>query len=91
METIMSLYRKAVIIEHQKAKNMKSKVNLSAVHPSKVFYGYIYPIYAKQFLFGNDYTLFAELVQESFILTPDQWNIVLFEWELKESILSQPI
>ena len=70
---------------------MKQKVNLSAVHPSKVMYGYLYPIYAKDFLFGSNYQTFAELVQESFVLTPEQWEAVLYEWELKESILAQPV
>lgn len=67
---------------------MKQKVNLSAVRPSKVFYDYIYPVLARSFLFGNNYQIFAELVQESFILTPEQWEAVLQEWELKETILS---
>ena len=67
---------------------MKQEVNLSAVHPSKVFYGYLYPLFAKQFLFGSSYQIFAELVQESFVLTPEQWEAVLQEWELKETILS---
>jgi hypothetical protein len=31
---------------------MKEKVNLSAVYISKVFYDYIYPVYAKEFLFA---------------------------------------
>ena len=67
---------------------MKQKVNLSAIHPTKVFYGYLYPIYAKQFLFGSNYQIFAELVQESFVLTPEQWEVILNEWEFKESILA---
>ena len=67
---------------------MESKRNLSAIHPSKVFYGYIYPIYAKDFLFGSNYQLFAEKVQESFVLTSEQWETVLQEWEMKEMILS---
>lgn len=35
------------------------KKNLSAIHPTKVFYQYLYPIYAKEFLLGNDYDSFA--------------------------------
>ncbi len=67
---------------------MKTKLNLSKVHHSKVFYGYIYPIYAKEFLFGSDYELFALLLEKHFILTPEQWEIILTEWEFKEQILS---
>lgn len=68
---------------------MKQKVNLSAVHPSKVMYGYIYPVVAKEFLFMNNYQQFAEnVVSPLFILTPEQWEAVLQEWELKETILS---
>jgi hypothetical protein len=57
------------------------------VHPSKVF-GYIYPLYAKEFLLGNSYEEFAELVQKDFDLTPDQWEALLNEWEIKENILN---
>lgn len=67
---------------------MKQKANLSAVHPSKVMYGYIYPVYAKEFLFMNNYEQFASMVQLSFTLTPEQWEAVLQEWELKETILA---
>jgi len=67
---------------------MKSIVNLSVIHPSKVFYSYIYPIFAREFLFMNKYEDFANLLQLHFILTEAQWETVLNEWELKESILS---
>lgn len=67
---------------------MKEKVNLSAVYISKVFYDYIYPVYAKEFLFMNNYEQFASMVQLSFILTEKQWEVVLSEWELKETILA---
>jgi len=70
---------------------MKEKVNLTAVHPSKVMYGYLYPAYAKEFLFMNNYQQYAEMIQLHFILTPEQWEAVLQEWELKETILSTPI
>lgn len=70
---------------------MKEKVNLTAVHPSKVMYGYLYPAYAKEFLFMNKYEQYAEMIQLHFILTSEQWDAVLQEWELKESILSTSI
>jgi hypothetical protein len=70
---------------------MKQKVNLSAVHPSKVFYGYLYPLFARPFLFGSNYQQFAEMVQMEFFLSPEQWEAVLQEWELKEKILAKPV
>ena len=71
---------------------MKEKINLSAVHPSKVMYGYIYPVYQKEFLFMNDYQQFAEnVVSPHFILTPEQWEAVLQKWDIKEKILSTTI
>ena len=69
---------------------MKKKINLIAVHPSKVMYDYLYPAFAKEFLFMNDYQQYAEMIQLYFILTPEQWEAVLQEWELKEAILSDP-
>ena len=53
-----------------------------------VFYKHIYPIYPKEFLFGNDYEQFAFLVSANFILNPQQWEYILEHWEFKESILS---
>jgi len=67
---------------------MKEKVNLSAIHETKFFYGYLYQVFAKEFLFMNNYQQFAEMVQLHFILTPKQWEVVLSEWEFKEQILS---
>lgn len=57
------------------------------LHSSKVW-GFLYPIYAREFLFGNDYEEFALLIQKDFDLTTDQWMAVLEEWEFKEMILS---
>jgi hypothetical protein len=59
---------------------MKHKLNL---HESKVF-NYLYPLYAKEFLFSKRYEDFARIVQKDFDLTPDQWAKLLGEWEFKE-------
>jgi len=67
---------------------MKSIVNLSAIHRSNFFFDYIHPVFAREFLFMNKYEDFANLLQLHFILTEAQWETVLNEWELKESILS---
>jgi len=67
---------------------MRTKVNLKNIYKTKVFNEYIYPVFAKEFLFGSDYEQFATLVQSMFILTPEQWECVLIEWEFKEQILT---
>ena len=53
-----------------------------------IFYKIIYPIYAKEFLFGNDYEKFVYIVSAKFILNTTQWEFILEHWELKESILT---
>ncbi|MDA3780313.1 MAG: hypothetical protein PF487_08890 [Bacteroidales bacterium] len=65
---------------------MKKKIN---IHPSKLFYGYLYPLYAREFLFGDDRNKFIELIDMDFDLTPNQWNAVLIAWDEKEYILNQ--
>ena len=39
----------------------------------------------------NNYQQYAEMIQLHFILTPEQWEAVLQEWEIKETILATPI
>lgn len=68
---------------------MKQKLNLSAIKQD-VFYKYIYPVFPKEFLFGNNYPMYAEFVNACFILSPEQWDEVLEEWENKEKILTGP-
>jgi len=53
-----------------------------------IFYKIIYPIYAKEFLYGNNYENFAFTVSANFILNSQQWEYILEHWEEKESILS---
>mgnify|MGYP001370492346 CR=1 FL=1 len=62
------------------------KFDLSKIK-GDVFYKYIYPIYSKSFLFGDNYEDFAFLVSANFILSTGQWDEILKEWEFKESIL----
>ena len=52
-----------------------------------IFYKIIYPVYAKEFLYGSNYENFAFLVQANFKLNSKQWQKILEHWELKESIL----
>jgi hypothetical protein len=54
---------------------------------SDIFYKIIYPLYAKEFLYGNCYADFALTVSANFILNAEQWDYILEYWELKESIL----
>ncbi len=53
-----------------------------------IFYKIIYPIYAKEFLYGNSYENFAFTVSANFILNAPQWEYILEHWEQKESILT---
>jgi hypothetical protein len=53
-----------------------------------IFYKIIYPIYAKEFLFGNKYEDFVLTVSASFILNAEQWEYILEYWEQKEAILT---
>jgi len=53
-----------------------------------IFYEKIYPLYAREFLCGNNYESFAFLLSANFILSSEQWEYILEHWEEKESILS---
>lgn len=53
-----------------------------------IFYPLIYPILSQEFLAGESYSKFADLVYDRFKLTEKQWTEVLQEWENKEEILS---
>jgi hypothetical protein len=68
-------------------KHARKKANLKKMG-ANVFYQFIYPILAKQFLLGNDYDIFAKLVSEMFTLSTEQWSNVLSSWEMKEDLLS---
>lgn len=50
-----------------------------------IFYEIIYPIYAREFLFGTNYEDFAFEVEAKFILNPEQWEYILEHWSDKES------
>lgn len=52
-----------------------------------IFYKIIYPIYAKEFLFGNDYEQFGIKVSSIFILNEQQWEYILEHWEEKQNII----
>lgn len=62
-----------------------TKFNFSS-SKEDVFYKIIYPLYAKEFMYGNNYESFAFLVSANFILNPEQWEYVLEHWEKKESL-----
>ena len=53
-----------------------------------IFYKVIYPIYAKEFLFGDDLQQFIFLVEANFILNDVQWDHIIEHWEQKENILN---
>jgi hypothetical protein len=54
-----------------------------------IFYKIIYPIYAKEFLYGNSYKEFFDMLSTNFILNARQWDYVLCHLEQKESTLSK--
>jgi len=66
---------------------MKKKIDLTHLEDA-IFYKHIYPVYPKEFLFSNEYEWFADKVSESFLLNERQWQNILEEWELKETILA---
>jgi hypothetical protein len=49
----------------------------------------IYPVYAKEFLFGSSYEDFASMVQEKFKLNSMQWEYILNHWDEKETLLTR--
>ena len=66
------------------------KFDYSAVKED-IFYKIIYPIYAKEFLYGDNYENFAFIVSANFILNSEQWGYILEHWEQKENILKEEI
>jgi hypothetical protein len=52
-----------------------------------IFYKILYPIYAKEFLYGSNYEDFAFTISANFILNSEQWEYILEHWEQKENIL----
>jgi hypothetical protein len=52
-----------------------------------IFYKIIYPLFAREFLFGTNYEVFAKSVSNHFILNNEQWEYILEHWELKEYLL----
>jgi len=68
---------------------MRTKINLSEIKED-VFYNWVYPIYAKEFLFlCATYENFANLVEKDFVLSSVQWEYVLDHWEDKENLLTE--
>jgi len=62
------------------------KFNYSNINKD-IFYKIIYPIYSREFLFGDKYEDFVFLVEANYILNPIQWGYILEYWEEKESLL----
>ena len=51
-----------------------------------IFYKVIYPLFSKEFLFGNDLEEFLKLVNETFILNDFQVLHIVEHWKEKENI-----
>jgi hypothetical protein len=56
------------------------KHDLSKYHQSKVF-ALLYPVFASDF-WGCEYETLVERIGKRFILSPEQWEAILFEYEL---------
>lgn len=54
-----------------------------------IFYKIIYPLLAREFLFGNDLQTFAVVVNKHFILNREQWEYIREHWDMKEAILTK--
>lgn len=52
-----------------------------------IFYKIIYPIYAREFLFGSDHEQFERLVSANFILNSAQWDYIKEHWEKKQKLV----
>jgi hypothetical protein len=70
---------------------MKIKKFDYSKEPEDIFYKIIYPVYAKEFLYGSNYENFAFTVSANFILSKKQWIRILEHWLQKESILTTDI
>lgn len=66
---------------------MKQRINYTN-SKEDIFYKVIYPIFAKEFLFGNRYENFAGKVREYFILNEEQWEYISDHWNEKERFLT---
>lgn len=64
----------------------KNKIDLSKCE-GDVFYKYIYPVLASEFLFTSEYEHFADVVFAYFKLSPIQWDSVLNHFTFKEDFL----
>lgn len=53
-----------------------------------IFYQVLYPLYSKEFVFGDNYENFIFLIESNFILNSEQLEYIKEHWELKESILT---
>ena len=68
-------------------KSIRKKANLKKMG-ANVFYQFIYPVFAKEFLLGSDLKTFVKLVETMFILSEEQWSNTLSSWETKEDLLN---
>jgi hypothetical protein len=62
-----------------------TKINF-ADYNRDIFYSHIYPLYAKEFMFGSNYEEFAKLLSSNFIFNDIMWEYILDHWEHKESL-----
>ena len=68
---------------------MSNKIFDFSKSKEDIFYKVIYPLYARDFMFGNNYEQFAFLVSTNFILNSQQWEYIVEHWEQKESHINR--
>lgn len=66
------------------------KINYSKIK-SDVFYQYIYPLYAKEFLFGQDLEAFMFLLEANFTLSDIQKEYITEHWNTKTELTEKVI
>ena len=66
----------------------RTQINLKNVDPAKVFYDFIYPLFAREFIFCSSFIEFLNYVDNAFLLTPEQIKCIKMDWEVKETLLS---
>lgn len=66
------------------------KINYSKIK-SDVFYQYIYPLYTKEFLFGQDLEAFMFLLEANFTLSDIQKEYITEHWNTKTELTEKVI
>lgn len=61
------------------------KINFSKIK-SDIFYQHIYPLYTKEFLFGQDLETFIFILEANFVLSDIQKEYIVEHWNSKTEL-----